>query len=242
MRSRYAAALIALLILGLATVGLSGNFAPAPQPSQWLDLPVGAILEGDEMPRLGANAIAVHPTRPVVVAGGNDGGILRSFDGGDSWEWLRGVLPDEYEVLRLTFAPDGELAAVLADASAYRSRDLGATWEWLRGASDVIYSPGYPDDRIIFAIGNGLWRSGDGGATWSEVLPATEGCPIHVALPPGFASGGPAYVPCCDHVLRSDDGGLTWDEVPNRDSGLFESSALTRLYAPDDELLIGIGA
>lgn len=51
-----------------------------------------------------------------------------------------------------------------------------------------------------------LYRSGDGGNTWSEV-PALAGTPVYDIE---FAASGNAYIATLDGVRESSDGGLTW--------------------------------
>ena len=51
-----------------------------------------------------------------------------------------------------------------------------------------------------------LYRSGDGGNTWSEV-PALAGNSVYDIE---FAAGGNAYIATLDSVWESSDGGLTW--------------------------------
>src|SRR5437660_91463 len=51
-----------------------------------------------------------------------------------------------------------------------------------------------------------LYRSGDGGNTWSEV-PALAGTSVYDIE---FAAGGNAYIGTLDSVWESSDGGLTW--------------------------------
>ncbi len=78
---------------------------------------------------------------------------------------------------------------------AYRSDDGGATWSNLTkykgisilgdGLTDVAASPRDPDD-VMVASSNGLWRSVDGGVSWSGL---NESLPN---LPPGHLLGTPS--------------------------------------------------
>jgi photosystem II stability/assembly factor-like uncharacterized protein len=69
------------------------------------------------------------------------------------------------------------------------------------------------DPNIVLAgiapdssFGGALYRSADGGTTWSEV-PALAGTAVYDIE---FAAGGNAYIATLDSVWKSTDGGLTW--------------------------------
>lgn len=201
-----------------------------------------------EGPLLGLSALAVS-SGGRLVAGTYGNGVMISENGGASWRFHTAGLPQDGTVTAIMLAPDfdagGEAALLFEEPDtapmAYRSRDGGQTWEGYPGLNepvyDLVYSPAYPTDGIVFALqgeyGRGrLLRSADHGASWSEVLPA-NGCPLNVALSPDaslFASDRTALAPRCDHVVRSTDGGLTWADVP-LESGDFsrDTARMSRL-------------
>lgn len=172
-------------------------------------------------------------------------GVYRSTDGGRSWSHLG--LADTRNIGKVRVHPadpDTVYVAALghahgpnAERGLFRSRDGGVTWKKVlsrgdaAGAIDVCIDPQNP--RILFATfweairtpyqmisggpGSGLFKSTDGGDTWSD-LSRAKGLPrgvlgkIGVAASPARADRVWAIVEAKDGaVFRSDDGGRTWE-------------------------------
>lgn len=118
----------------------------------------------------------------------------------------------------------------------HRSTDGGATWtlrsrnagtlDWMEGEGGLVSVPGQaghlwfaaaPHAQSYSWYGRGLWRSTDGGATWTKL--ATVGDARMVTL--GAAAPGAAYPTLFAHALvggvegvwRSTDQGATWDRL-----------------------------
>lgn len=122
-------------------------------------------------------------------------GVYKSTDGGDSWTNMG--LEESHHVGRIVMHPDdsdvvyvaamGHLWGPNPDRGLYRTRDGGASWEQIlfvdpmTGAVDVAMDPSNPD--IMYAAmyqrqrrpwgfhgggpGSGLYKSVDGGDTWT---------------------------------------------------------------------------
>ena len=174
-------------------------------------------------------------------------GVYRSTDAGESWTHLG--LEDTRHISRVRVHPDNpDLVYVAALGHAFgpnpqrgvfRSKNGGRTWEHVlfesedSGAIDLSMDPNNP--RILFAAiwqvrrtpwsltsagpESGLWRSTDGGDTWTD-LTDSPGMPdgikgrIGVAVSPARDGRIWAIVEARDGVLlRSDDNGDTWDRV-----------------------------
>jgi len=173
-------------------------------------------------------------------------GVYRSNDGGKSWKNL-GLRDSRHipSILVDPRNPDVVLAAALGHAFApsaergvFRSTDGGRTWNKVlyvddrTGATDVVFAPSNPN--IVFAAmyqvqrqpwaftsggpGSGLYRSTDGGATWSRLR--GNGLPEGVLGRIGVAVSGTdpnrvyALVEADQGGLyRSDDGGDKWQLV-----------------------------
>jgi hypothetical protein len=133
------------------------------------------------------SAIAVsRQDSNLVYAGGADGGVWKSTNGGSSWT----AVGDKLATLAIgAIALDPRRAATVyvgtgeantnADsyfgAGIYRSRDGGATFSKLGGTlfdtSTVFRIIVAPRNKVIYAATNqGLYRSADKGATWTRVL------------------------------------------------------------------------
>ena len=98
------------------------------------------------------------------------GGLLRSFDDGDSWE----SIAEEFRFTSLVLHQSGDLfGAEYAGTSLRRSWDRGETWApvglevtsaWITDI-DVTHSGAI----LVATTENGLFRSNDMGATWKYV-------------------------------------------------------------------------
>jgi photosystem II stability/assembly factor-like uncharacterized protein len=174
-------------------------------------------------------------------------GVYKSTDGGKSWTHLG--LEDTRHIAKVRIHPrDPNLVYVAAlghahgpnnERGVYRSRDGGNNWEHVlfrsqdAGASDLSMDPNNP--RILYASfwetrrgpnylnsggpGSGLFKSTDGGDTWTEIS-RNKGLPKGVLGKIGVAASGAerdriyVIVEAEDGaVFRSDDGGETWDKV-----------------------------
>jgi len=192
-------------------------------------------------------------------------GAWRSTDAGRSWTSIG--LADAQCIPRLRVHPrDEELvyAAVLGHLfgpsemrGVHRSRDGGRTWERVlfvdenAGAVDLQLDPRNP--RILWAStwrvrrtpyslesggpGSGLWRSADGGDTWTEFtrkpgLPQGTVGIIGVDVSAADPDRVWAIVEAEDGgVFRSDDGGGHWQRVNEERSLRQRAWYYTRIYA-----------
>ena len=197
--------------------------------------------------------VVVDPTRPdAVYAATASGGVWYSTDAGMTY---RPAWPDDYvqNIGALAGAPDGTLYAGTGEAGpgggsltyggdgVYRSRDGGRTWQNI-GLRDserigrIVVDPADPKKIWVAANGplfdtggeRGLYRSDDGGDTWTLVLEGST--PSTGAVDISIAPDDPdtIYVTMWDRLRRPDsrdytgggsglyrstDGGETWATV-----------------------------
>ncbi|NNF05114.1 MAG: glycosyl hydrolase, partial [Rhodothermales bacterium] len=198
-------------------------------------------------------------------------GIWKSEDAGKTWTFKG--LPESRHVPRIRIHPknpDLVYAAVLGhlfgpneERGVYRSKDGGDTWEKILFASekagfvDLVMDPTNP--RILYASAwevyrspyelssggedSGLYKSTDGGNTWTELTNQDNGLPggvlgiIGVAVSPVNPDRVWAIV---EHeeggVYRSEDGGESWRRI-NTDRNLRQRAwYYTRLYAGTEDV------
>lgn len=174
-------------------------------------------------------------------------GVYKSTDGGRSWHNIG--LTDSRHIGRILIHPrDPDLVYVAAfghawgpnrERGVFRSQDGGATWEHVlfkseragshditmdRNNPDILYAAiwqaqRYPHTLISGGEECGLWRSTDGGDSWSEItrnpgLPTGEVAKIGVAASPVKPGRVWALVEAGDGaVFRSDDYGEHWTRL-----------------------------
>ncbi len=205
---------------------------------------VGAIAVAPSDP----NVIYVGMGESTIRGNVSHGdGVYKSTDGGKTWTHLG--LADTRQIGKVRIhpqSPDLVYVAALGHAHGpnnergiYRSHDGGKTWEQILfrsedvGAHDLAMDPHNP--RILYAAfwrarrvpyalqsggeGCGLFKSSDGGDTWTEItrkpgLPTGPVGKIGVTVSGARADRVWAIIEAEDGaVFRSDDGGETWQRL-----------------------------
>jgi hypothetical protein len=157
-------------------------------------------------------------TRDILLAAGHGGEIVRSVDGGRTWE-IAGNARGVRALLLLPETGDGWAGTV--EGRLLATRDNGATWQMVgmpcqgQEILSIAASPRYSDDHsllmgtAVLASPTGearvaVWRSVDGGATWRHVMAqATPARWADIVIPSG-APGNPlerAALATGPHVL-----------------------------------------
>jgi photosystem II stability/assembly factor-like uncharacterized protein len=177
-------------------------------------------------------AMDLHPRVSDVVAlpgqvvlAASSKGLLRSGDGGETWQRQLLGLATEVRALGASSRTPGLVLAATA-LGIFRSADSGAGWTRIsKGPDDpfvraVALLPG--DDRVAFTLTpTGLFRSADGGGGWTRRgggLPFTD--ITGLALDP---DGRTLYAAdfSGNGLFRSQDAGLSWQ--PFSTDGLHSS-------------------
>ncbi len=210
---------------------------------------VGAIAVADSDPNVIYAGTGEACIRGNVSYGD---GIYKSTDGGKTWANVG--LSDTRHISRIRIHPkDSNLVYVAAlghafgpndERGVFRSKDGGETWEKVlfksdkAGAADLTFDLTNP--RILYAAiwqalrtpwslisggpESGIFKSVDGGDTWTEItdnpgLPKGLKGRMGVAASPAQPGRVWATIEAEDPgVYRSDDGGDTWEMVnDNRD-------------------------
>ena len=156
--------------------------------------------------KAGAVDISVDATNPDVIyaaiweawrrswgmsSGGEDSGLFKSLDGGESWTEITANIG-------LAEGPIGKIGVAVSpadpnrvwtliehepDGGVWRSDDAGATWERVNEERKLrqrafYYTRVYADpndEDVVYALNTGLYRSRDGGATFPGGIQVPHG-------------------------------------------------------------------
>ena len=194
-----------LVFIGTGETAIRGNIMPGDGVYRSRDA-------GETWERVGfaeSHGIAkirIHPTDPNIVyvasfgkygAASDERGLFRSTDGGDSWE-------------RILFRDERTGAVDIALDRNNPDVIYAALWEAFR--KEYTMSSGGP--------GSGMFKSVDGGDTWTEITRSagmpTEGVVGRIGLAVSSANSGRVFA-LFEHadggLFRSDDGGDSWELV-----------------------------
>lgn len=208
---------------------------------------VGAIAVSESDPNVVYVGMGEAPVRGVMTSHGD--GVYKSTDGGQTWENLG--LKMTRQISKITVHPDnpdvvfvgaqGSPYAANEERGIYRSTDGGKNWTKVHyidansGISDlsmdmtnprIIYAAYWDHRRFPWKVqsggpGSGIWKSSDGGDTWTEL---TKGLPEGVMGKIGVSvsRADPKRVWAIIEadkggLYKSDNGGKSWKLVnPDR--------------------------
>ncbi len=178
--------------------------------------------------RAGAADISIDATNPDVMyasiweawrrswgmsSGGEDSGLWKSTDGGESWTEITGNIG-------LSEGPVGKIGVAVSpanpnrvwaliehepDGGVWRSDDAGATWERLNDERKLrqrafYYTRVYADpndEDVVYALNTGFYRSRDGGETFPRGIPVPHGDNHDLWIAPDDS----------DRMINANDGG-----------------------------------
>jgi hypothetical protein len=161
------------------------------------------------------SAFAIHPANEnIIYVGSPGGGIWKSVNAGLNWTPLTDNNASWMSVFALTIDPLNQnivYAGMSGSVGIIKSSDGGATWSPAGAGPSgtvrkILIHP--TNSSLVFATAtNGIWRSVNAGATWTQVH---SGGKEDIEFKPDdvnimYATGNDVY--------RSTDNGLTWNPV-----------------------------
>ena len=209
---------------------------------------IGTIAVAPSDPNIIYVGTGEGPIRGVTTSHGD--GVYKSRDGGKTWQHVG--LKASRQIARIVVDPtnpDLVYAAVQGnpwgaseDRGIYRTRDGGRSWQRIHfvdgttGAADIdldasnartLYAAMWDHQREPWTIrsggpGSSLWKSTDGGDSWTRL---TQGLPglmgkTSVVVSPADPNRLWAMIEATEGgVYRSDDAGQSWARV-NQDAGI----------------------
>lgn len=218
------------------------EFHPTDSNIFWVGSPTGGLwktMDGgltwtplsDDIPSIGIGDIAVQANDPDIIYIGTgdrdafdlDGvGLLKSWDGGNSWHSVNfdAVLEDELVVYQvLTHPSDTGVVLISTSEGMYRTQNGGTKWTQVETGRFKDLDPKKDDWNMILAGeykgGNArIMRTMDGGINWEEVFTAEDGRRIQVATSTSEPSVAYAVVANLEGgllgVYRTSNFGNTW--------------------------------
>jgi len=158
------------------------------------------------------------PSTGYIV--GTGGTIMKTFDGGDTWNILNsGTLYDLYD---LSFPNANTGYAVGANGIILKTTDAGTSWINKSNSNDPFYAvnfptvdTGYTCKTVVDGWGNygeEMHKTTDGGNTWSKL--SISGNPLKVYFmtsDTGFYTGQGMTAGAYSVIRRTTDGGITWN-------------------------------
>ncbi|MDR2837162.1 MAG: glycosyl hydrolase [Azonexus sp.] len=208
------------------------GLAVLPGQKRWLAGSNGKIIQIDGEGRITLLAPGHKQTLQDIavwdetqsVAVGNEGIILRSADGGKSWQEVPDVPKSEIanKLNRVRLGPNGLAIATGEMGALLETTDYGQHWRRLRPEEDQAWNDvALLADGKLLAVGEfgHIAISHDGGATWADSKTPVEVSLMSVAFRDpknGLAVGLEGT------VLLTADGGESWTQL--------ETTAREHLY------------
>lgn len=162
------------------------------------------------------HALAFHPQNPDVLFFGHHGGLMQSNDGGKSWRPMASVQQDAMSIA--IPRDDANLITIAGHNVLSQSNDGGKTWRALATnlpGTDIhafAVNPTNAREFYAYVAGFGLFKSVDGGATWTilnrTVPPSTSSIALRGDTPQIMFLGAGQQ-----GLLKSSDGGTTWTRI-----------------------------
>ena len=150
--------------------------------------------------------------------------FVKSTDGGRTWQSILVEQVPASETLRQfvigvspDYANDRTIWLGTRQGDVYRSTQAGNAHTWTTltnlhsGVRSVAVSPGYAGDRTLFvSTSQGIYRSTDGGASWTSTGPA--GIAL-LAISPAYARDHTLFAGTDHGVYVTTDGAAAWKAV-----------------------------
>jgi photosystem II stability/assembly factor-like uncharacterized protein len=244
----FATALASAALLGAAP-------APAPAAAAAVNPSLFGALQWRVIgPFRGGRALAVAGVpgdASTFYFGAVAGGVWKTSDGGGTWQVLTdgtpissvgaiAIAPSNHDIIYVGTGEAAPRGNMTYGDGVYKSVDGGKSWSHIglrdtRQIGALIVDPNNPDIVLVAGLGHafganterGVFRSTDGGKSWSKVLYKDENTGaidvsfdphdahiVYAALwqarrqPWNFSSGGPG-----SGLYRSTDGGVSWKQL-----------------------------
>ncbi len=145
---------------------------------------------------------------------GHDSAILRTTDGGASWELVNWAPEDEAPFFDIWFSDAENGVAIGAYGAYYETTDGGVTWSprWISDDDWHLHKIAHAGNGRLYiaAEAGSFYRSDDNGENWVSLPTEYQGSYFGV-LP--LEGDSVLLFGLRGHLFRSDDAGETWEEI-----------------------------
>lgn len=187
----------------------------------------------DELSILNHGCVTIDPSNPETVYAGtgeyttqsNGDGLFRSTDGGAMWERIGTVAQVGSRCSRVVVDPTDPLVIHITGNSGYsRTDDGGGNWtRYLTGGcSDVALKPGDPSTVFVGRHGDGIYRSTNGGDSFTKLTTGLPGSNVNrILLAVAPSNPNMVYTAIINGsaglrgFYKSTNGGDAWTEMTN---------------------------
>ena len=167
-----------------------------------------------EDPKVRQDVSVLTVSASSVVLAGSTRGIVHSRDGGETWSASNHGILGEVPVTALAIDPTNP-AFVFAGTTrgVYGSRDGGGSWNAPNAGSPAanVVAVDRADPSTLYAAGDGVHRSTDGGETWADRSP--QGLARYIAALVIDPSNPRRIFASNQEVFRTLDGTENWDLI-----------------------------
>ncbi|MGB0911861.1 MAG: WD40/YVTN/BNR-like repeat-containing protein, partial [Nitrospirales bacterium] len=143
----------------------------------WVKVTEGMVAFDAKMASMamGVNSLAIDPLNTRIIYAGTTQGLFKSTNRGNNWTKIGKALGDGY-VSAIQLDPSNPSTIYLATSQGVKkSTDAGETWDRQSSGIDatsirsIKLNPQDSNSVYIGTNGGGLYRSNDGGDTWTKL-------------------------------------------------------------------------
>jgi len=166
--------------------GTSGGvYRSRNSAGRWRKVTTGMVPVDAKMTSmaLGINSLVIDPVKTAIVYAGTTKGLFQTMDQGEHWKRIGKGLEDAY-ISGIQLDPSNtQILYVATSRGVQKSLDGGQTWVLLNAGLEttsirtIQLDPHHPRILYIGTNGSGLYRSVNGGETWTHLplSPAIKG-------------------------------------------------------------------
>ncbi len=182
--------------------------------------------------------------------------FVKSTDSGQHWQrsLIYGVSGDAYREIMIAvspaFANDKTIYLGTYGGTIYRSTNGGSTFSVFSKIDhqirSLVISPNFESDKTLYASGEGVYKTLDGGATWQLVTQNSNEIKIgwgQLAISPNYKVDQTVIAATNEGLFKTTDAGKMWEPLDSSAYGkdsLVEAVGISPNYKNDQTFIISI--